>query len=254
MTDDVTRLRPSFYDFEARERECRESAILDLAEPLVLANAATGCLAHLAWHLEVPESPVDPMPTRVAQRAAVLGLTLIGIRTSRALILLVRCGWEVEAHGLKRRLTESRLRVQHIEGDESGEAARQWLDGRGVNANTLAARFNAKDPWALFSSGSHADVRSLRLTMVPPPWTDAGQRGPSGMVTPHRDRQHGLGLLLDTASDAVVLMGHLATVFGRRVGVDAEFRERLTYARAAFADTSAVMTAARERAWDRTQR
>jgi hypothetical protein len=70
------------------------------------------------------------------------------------------------------------------------------------------------------------------------------------MVTPHRDPQHAQGLLLDTAWDAVVLMGHLAALFGSRVGVDAEFQQRLSDARDAFTQTAAVMDAAR----DRTQR
>jgi len=244
MTRNPIRLRADFYDFEACEQGCAASADSDLAEPLKLADAAAGCLAHLTWHFEVP-SHTEPLPASVARKEALLPLAALSIRTSRALILLVRNGWDAEAHGLKRRLTECRLRAQHVEDDASGEAARQWLGGRGKKADALAARYDARDPWAIFSSGSHADVRSLRLTMAPPPWIDIGVADRAVLLTPHRDREHAHGLLLDTAFDAVALMEHLTVVFEHSFVLDNELGRRLVAARGAFEDQSAVLSAAR---------
>lgn len=242
-----TALNADFYDFEDEEREHAATAAKALGEPLVLAHVLTGCLAHFLWHFEFPDDVKDPLAAAEARRRALLGLATLGVRTSRALILLVRNGWDAEAHALKRRLTECRLRGQHVAKDQSGEAARQWLDGRGRKANKLAGDFDEADPWALFSSGSHADARSLRLTMIPPPWVDVGTAGRAGTLMPHRVAEHAHGLLLDTASDALALIDLVAEVFAAEVGITKDLGDRLLEARSQFAERSAAMGARRER-------
>jgi len=236
-------LDPERYPFQRLEDELREAAERDFGEPLELAETLVGYLADSAHHSELRAGDISDASH--ARQAVLLALSGMGVRTARALILLIRSGWEPEAHALKRRLSEIVWCAQWVLDDPSGEAARQWLEGRGRSAARLARAYGGERPWDLFSSGAHADPRSLRLSMSPPPWVDVPNAERSLDVRPGRVVQHGEGLLLETAWESGMLMVGLAEAFGRPVLFAGDEMERLTAARERYAERSAVFRASR---------
>jgi hypothetical protein len=226
------------FPFESSQARLSASAEEELGEPLELAVIATGQLADALWQTELPAPDAQPPGAAYDRRAAVYGLAVLGVRTARALILLVVNGWEPEAHALKRRLTEAAFRVRDVLADHSGEAARQWLDGRASSTGALFQKYGAKGSWSAFSSGSHADARSLQLVMNPPPWIAAPANQPAVSVMPERDLWHAQGLLLDCAGDAGLLLAGLAVVIGGSIAFDSAYMERMKAAHEEFAAQS----------------
>lgn len=221
-----THLDPDRYPFVARESELAAAAQEELGEALALAHEAVGNLADALWHTRLPPTD-DPNEASFVRRASIQGLAGLAVRTGRALILLIRHGWEPEAHALKRRLTECSLRAEAVIDDESGEAARHWLDGRGRKAPALAARYEVEKPWRVLSAGAHADARSLRLSMVPPPWIDVPNEQRALELVPRRDRDHAEGLLLETTWECGMLLVALAVSQGGSVAFANEHLERV---------------------------
>ena len=228
-------LDPKRFPFEDSQAHLSASAAQELGEPLELALVAAGHLADALWQTELPAAETDPPGAAYDRRAAIYGLAGLGVRTARALILLVVNGWEPEAHALKRRLTEAGLRVREVLADDSGEAARAWLAGRASSTGALFQKYGATGPWRVFSSGAHADARSLRLVMTPPPWIDvpAGQR--AVQLVPVRELRHARGLLLDCAWDAGLLLAGLVEALDGSVTFDGAYLERMKAAREEFA-------------------
>ena len=237
MSDGIP-LDPERFNFGEIESRLRGAADREFGDALELAERLVGYLADAGWHSELPAGKLSDASH--ARRAALLALSGIGVRTARALILLVRSGWEPEAHALKRRLSEVVWRARSVLDDHSGEAARQWLDGRGRSAAKLARDYGGDRPWNLFSSGAHADARSLRLSMTPPPWVDVPDSERALDVRPGRVFQHGEGLLLETAWESGMLLVGLAEAFGRPVQFAGGEMERLRLAREEYAARSAI--------------
>lgn len=219
------RLDHEHFDFEAREKQFADTADEELGEPLRLARAAVGYLADGLWHIEVPE-PADPAKARWAHQAAVFGLCAIGIRSARAVILLVRTGWEPEAHGPMRRLSEAYLRCAAVLADHSGEAARQWLDGKGPRPGKLF-KAEGSSRWDILSSGAHADYRSLMLSTVPPMWVPSRETMRAVSTMPGRERDHAHGLLLEVATRSMGLLAGIGEAFDRPL-VDSFMHEVLS--------------------------
>jgi hypothetical protein len=227
-------LDPERFRFAETEARLSAAAEQELGEPLELAQTAIGYLADGLWQSELGAPATEPPDATYLRQSAIHGLSALGVRTGRALVLLVRCGWEPEAHAPKRRLTEITLRSRAVLEDHSGEAARQWLDGRAPSAGQLMSRYDAKRPWNIFSSGAHADPRSLRLIMVPPPWVDVPHEQRAVQVTPLRDRRHAEGLLLECAWEAQLLLVALVEALGASLAIGGEYEEQIVGARERF--------------------
>jgi hypothetical protein len=60
---------------------------------------------------------------------------------------VISFGYEPEAHGLKRRLSEASARLGAVINDPSGEHARQWLAGRGPSTpQRIVGKFGSLEP------------------------------------------------------------------------------------------------------------
>ena len=163
--------------YDDAEREFLGGAGTDLAA-LSVARRATEALADAIKGATIDPATEDP-PASYDIRSAMLVLSVLGLRTARACMLVVSAGYWPESHGLKRRLSEIHARAQAISEDESGQHTRDWLEGRGPSAPArLFNKFGSVDLWKLYSWGAHADVESAHTWLSEPmPPADSGDRG-----------------------------------------------------------------------------
>jgi len=205
---------PAFDDAEAR---LLDSAQNDLPA-LALAGKATAALASAIEGAAVPPRD-DPAPPSYYLVAATLFLGVLGLRTSRAMMLVVSAGYAPEAHALKRRLSEAHARAQAVAGDHTGQHARQWLEGKPPSVGKLANRFMPPELWELYSWGSHADSRSVHWWLsVPLGGQDDGPSRGLTVAPAHHDERLSNALLVECAMECRDLASAVATVRGGRIG------------------------------------
>src|SRR5512132_3963667 len=101
----------SEHDRELSEIEERmRSTADDKLEALVVARQAVDALANAVGGAVV-EPASEPLPGEWYQRAAILNLGVIGVRSARGCMTLIASGYEPEAQGLKRRMSEVCARI-----------------------------------------------------------------------------------------------------------------------------------------------
>lgn len=204
---------PHGYSFDGAEAWLRATAPSQL-EAIAIAKSATEALAVSLQGASIPEAP-DPAPPSYYAKSALLLLCTLGLRTARAAILVIASGYEPEAHGLKRRLTEIHTRAQAIVDDTSGQHARQWLEGKGPSTpGKVAAKYGTVELWDTYSASTHADARGMHWWLLVP--TDNGdQKGV--LVQPHRRPPFGNAILTEIAMETRDLVAVMQAVRGGRV-------------------------------------
>ena len=192
------------YSFDGAEAWLRATAPDELPA-LAIARSATEALALALDGAAVPAAE-DPAPPAYYARSALLLLCTLGLRTARAALVVIASGYEPEAHGLKRRLSEIHARAQAVADDKSGAHARQWLEGVGPSTpRKITAKYGSLDLFDTYSASEHADARGMHWWLMVP--TEGTQRGV--LVQPHRRPPFGNAILTEIAMetrDLVALM------------------------------------------------
>jgi hypothetical protein len=150
----------SSYDFDRAERRLLENATATLPA-LAVAKHTTEVLAEMIAATTIPPVAEQEPPSSYYKRVASLQLSVIALRTARACFLVISAGYMPEAQALKRRLSEAHARAQAVAHDESGEHARQWLEGKTPKPTPIMMKFASEDLWALYSQSTHADARGV---------------------------------------------------------------------------------------------
>ena len=187
------------YGFDDAERDLLARAEHDLPA-LTVARHATQALATVIEGSHVPPEP-DAAPPSYYARLASLMLSVIGLRTARACMLVVSAGYMPESHGLKRRLSEVHARGQAIASDTSGQHARDWLAGKGPSTPPrIVGKFGSADLWDMYSMSAHADARSVHQWLsVPMPQVRGADTGL--VVIPHHQERLSNALLTEVAME-----------------------------------------------------
>lgn len=146
------------------ERMLLESAADDLPEVAVLDRAGDE-LFRLAQEAKTTGPPAGAPAGWGASSNGVLAAAAMALRTGRAIGLLVRSGYGVEAAGLARRLGEI---AQHAAGcaqDPTGTYARNWGEGAGKAGKPSSAYMQGvadpdgvRDKWGVLSQMEHANL------------------------------------------------------------------------------------------------
>jgi hypothetical protein len=105
-------------DLDRVEAQLRDEAPAIL-QAMPLARRCTEVLAGAIEGCSIP-AVEEPAPPSYYARAATMLLSVIGLRTARACLIVVESGYWTEAQGLKRRLSEVHARAQAIAHDGSG--------------------------------------------------------------------------------------------------------------------------------------
>jgi len=186
----------NFDDLEARRR----ADAVGRLPVLELARRATDVLAGAIEGASIPPAP-DPAPSSYYRRSATMLLAVIGLRTARACILVVESGYWPEAQALKRRLSEVHARAQAVGTDESGQHARQWLEGKGPSTPPkIVGKFGSAELWKVYSWGAHADAQSVHQWLsVPLPATGDAHQGI--VVTPEHHERLSNAMLVEVATE-----------------------------------------------------
>lgn len=128
-------------------------------------QAADAATEALLWVLEragfEPPEDDDAPPASYWRAKALLYLGVLAVRATRAGMAVLSAGYEHESMTHKRTLTEVHSRVRLVAADESGEYARQWLQGRAGKPAKAVGRFSPDRLWELLSHASHADHRGV---------------------------------------------------------------------------------------------
>ncbi len=147
-----------------------ESALINTAEnelpELALLDRAGTELFRVAQEAKAGGPPAGAPAGWGASSNGVLAAAAMALRTGRAIGLLVRSGYAVEAAGLVRRLGEI---TQHAAGcarDPAGTYARNWGDGAGKAGKPSSAYMQGvtdpapvRDKWGFLSQMDHANLR-----------------------------------------------------------------------------------------------
>jgi hypothetical protein len=127
--------------------------------------AADGATEALLWVLEragFEAHDGDGQPPASYWRAkALMYLGVLGVRATRAAMAVLSVGYEAESMTYKRTLMEVHSRVRLVAADQSGEYARQWLQGQAGKPGKAVGSFSPDDFWAMLSHSSHADHRAV---------------------------------------------------------------------------------------------
>lgn len=201
----------SEFDFPQREVALIASAEKDL--PLLpLARGMVEFTAQLLH--QVPETDVSDPPTGAqCRKIATYQLAALCLRSSCAVTSLVLSGYETESHALKRRASECVDRVIAITKDTSGEAARQWLEGRGRSPRSLAQRHGLVEAWDLYSQNTHATSFSVVNLWDPPAHIPVEPHHRRLLLAPTRNTFRANALLFDCAYELGLLDAGLAEVY-----------------------------------------
>lgn len=207
---------PPKHSFDDAEASLRATARQDLPA-LAIARSATEALAVALDGAAVPPAGEPPPPAYYAA-SALLMLSTMGLRTARAALIVIASGYEPEAHGLKRRLSEIHARAQAVADDASGQHARQWLEGRGPSTpRKITAKYGSLDLFDTYSASEHADARGMHWWLTVP--TEGEQRGL--LVQPHRRPRFSNAILTEIAMETRDLVAVLEVVRNGRVdGLD----------------------------------
>lgn len=186
-------------DFDALEREQLEGAP-EALEALPVARRATDVLVSMIDGVTTPPASEKPPPSFYMREATFL-LSVLAWRTARACLLVVAVGYWPESHGLKRRLSEAHARAQAVAADESGQHARDWLEGRGPSTPPrIVNKFGSADLWKVYGWGAHADAQSVHQWLsVPMPQVSETHKGL--VVPPHHNPDLSNALLNEVAME-----------------------------------------------------
>jgi hypothetical protein len=199
------------YDLLASEEAMRTNAPAEL-EALELFHRASITLAAGLEGVDVPFHPY-PAPPEVSINSAVLNLSVIAVRVARALGTVVSTGYVLEAHALKRRLSEAHARLNAVMADPSGEYARKWLaDQAPRGLRELARTHGSEELYDLYSESSHAKMGALNSWLAIP----VGDRR-AMPIGPMRDPGFANPMLVEAASECRDFAVVVGTVFDRTV-------------------------------------
>ena len=100
-------------------------------------------------------------PASYWRSKALLYLGVIAVRTTRAPMAVIACGYEAETMGFKRTLMEVHSRAQRVFQDASGGYAQEWLRGRAGRPAKAVGAFAPEDMFDMLSRSAHADHRGV---------------------------------------------------------------------------------------------
>jgi hypothetical protein len=148
----------TFSDAESRNLDAAEEVL----EALDVALLATDILAEVLRGFIIAAVDAGEATPGYYTRSAIFLLSVIGVRTARACVLVISAGYWAEAHGLKRRLSEVHARTEAVANDPSGEHARRWLQGKGPSTpHKVVGKWGSADLWTIYGWGAHADPASV---------------------------------------------------------------------------------------------
>lgn len=139
-----------------REAELLASAQQDLPV-LELADDVTHLLVKVAQQINIDARDTDPRPAQLRLHALWF-MAIIALRASRAAMHALSVGYEDQAVGYQRLIDELHNRTQKVRADASGEYARHWLAGRGLDKG---AKLAGQDFWEFLSGPVHANARAV---------------------------------------------------------------------------------------------
>jgi len=142
------------------EGAMRSSVWAELAAYQV-ANAASETLLWVLQRAGFEPYQGEKPPASYWRAKALLYLGVLAVRTTRAAMAVIACGYEAETLGHKRTLMEVHSRAQGVVDDASGEYARQWLQARAGKPAKSVSGFAPDDFFAMLSHSSHADHRAV---------------------------------------------------------------------------------------------
>lgn len=152
-------------------------------EALDMFRRASTTLGAVLEGVDVPFH-ARPAPPEIDLQSAILNLCVLALRSSRAASVLIRTGYEAEAHGLMRRVAEAHARVGAVVSDKTGQHAREWLAGSAPSTPRKIARmYGNLEFFDMYSESTHASMTGLR-TWVAIELPDGRQMMP---IAPTRD-------------------------------------------------------------------
>lgn len=162
----VVQPKISQWDLKLRERKLFKSA--ESIPNWRLAEKTRRLLADTASHMsaEIPSQvglAADEFDSAVARQFAGVATAGIAVRASSSALMLVACGYSIEAAGPLRRLIEAKLHARAVCDDDSGEYALRLVKGRGMGMSKLAQRYGEREEIDALSTIAHADTAALRL-------------------------------------------------------------------------------------------
>jgi hypothetical protein len=197
------------FDLLASEEALRARAPAEL-EALQLFSRASVTLAAVLEGIDVPWH-ADPAPPEIHIKSAVLNLSVLAVRVARALATVVCTGYVLEAHPLKRRLSEAHARLNAVMDDDSGEYARKWLADKAPRGlRDLARAYGNQDLFDLYSESAHAKMGPLNSWLA----LAVGDRR-AMPIGPMRDAEFANRMLVEAASECRDFAVVVATVFDR---------------------------------------
>ena len=218
--------------FQTAEHKFRETADADL-EALAVARHATAALAGAVAGTQI-EPAGDPAPPAWYLRSAILNLSVVALRSARGCMILVSSGYEPEAQGLKRRVSEIHSYVSAVLDDTSGQRARQWLEGPPFKPRKIVGKFGDLSLFDLYSEATHANADAITSWLtVPMPEVHEAHIGL--IVVPHRRPEFSNAMLVELSHEVRDFANIMAKSQGRTV-------PRL-------ADLDSEIIAARDRWW-----
>jgi hypothetical protein len=196
-------------------------------DTLSVFGRATTTLGNVLRGLDVPFHP-NPAPPEVHLKSAILNLSVLALRSARAAAIIIRSGYEGEAHTLLRRVSEAHARIGAIVADVSGEHARQWLAGAGPSTpRKITGKHGSLEVFDLLSESAHATMDGL-LSWVAIELPDGRKAMP---VAPGRNAGFANAMLLQLALECRDFARIAGLAFGREVPglqvLDAELVEML---------------------------
>lgn len=147
-------------EFTRAERALLESVTDDLSA-LRVTDMATVLLGTVVGGVAVPPPERQPPPASWWRATALLYIGIHAVRTTRAAMVVIACGYTAEALAFKRIILELHSRARRVASDQSGEYARNWLDGRGGKPSKAVSGFSPSDLWSNLSQSAHADPRHV---------------------------------------------------------------------------------------------
>jgi hypothetical protein len=146
----------SSWSIPEREEALRQTAEEELPA-LALADEVSELLAEVIQSITIDASEQDP-DAKAQRTHALWFMAIIALRALRATMQALRTGYEDQAIGYQRLIDELHNRSQKLAEDESGEYARQWLQGRGLGKG---AKLAGQDFWEFMSGPVHANARAV---------------------------------------------------------------------------------------------
>ena len=145
----------SDWPIPKREDGLRQTADVDLPT-LALADEVSRLLGEVIQSISIDAAREDRNP-KDFRLHALWFMAIIALRALRAAMQALRSGYEDQSVGYQRLIDELHNRAQKVRDDDSGDYARQWLDGRGLGKG---AKLAGQDFWEFLSGPVHANARA----------------------------------------------------------------------------------------------